>query len=697
MATPTAACYIHKMLCPLCRATLPDSSSSCPRCGNNLASGNDAKASLGKLQVSPARAIGLVLAAVFLPIASLFAILHVRLVRSSACLEAFTLAQSSPEVRRTLGDNVRSVGLVLGTISHRFDSDFAQWSMILKGSKGKGHLYAVANRATGDWEFSRLTFVPASGGSTVELTPIPRRLMLLLPKVDPKNVYLIPLQLSPEEPLDWAPAYYEAKFGVHVAVLPPDSPACDTKDPLQHQLDAKKCLDLLLRSHPDLANDPSAILIGITSRDMNISSFDWEYAVNYRRDDRLAIVSVARVQLPSLMNQWNPEWRHSRLQKLITKNLVMLYFDLPLSSDYTSMLSAGISSGDEVDYMTGEIIGAVGYWRSWLDDAEPGISVIDIPGKPLVWKMECVKGPLPDTRSQLFNVYLAHGLFVQKRVDFRIDEEFPLELVRAYRNQDEKSRAFGIGGQSSLDIFLAGQMGTYFDLILEEGTEIRFDRVRNEQSLATQLYRAKPYQGDRFSRAEAIYEKDGWRLKTTDGWTYFFPYRPKAQPAMVTVLTGFIDPAGHRFEMERDVTGDLMDVKTPGGKWLHLEHDTEHRIRSITASTGRTVNYRYDAGGRLVAVSDSEGDSESYTYDDKSQMLTVEDGSRVPRLTNTYFPDGSIRSQMLADGRKFYFWYERDLRNLLLSTSLTDPNGMMTSMNYRAGGYTQSLPTPTPH
>jgi YD repeat-containing protein len=683
------------MLCSVCRTTLPDSSSFCPRCGNKLASGSGSKSPLSKLQIPKARILGIVVAAVLLPIASFFAILHVRLVRSSAFQEAFVLAQSSPELRNILGEDVRSVGLVLGTISHRFDSDFAQWSMILKGSTGRGRLYAVANRATGDWDFSRLTFVAEKGGRAVELTPSPRRLML--PKVDPKNVYLLPLQFSLEEPLDWAPAFYAAKFGVHVTLLPPDSTACDTQDPQRHQLDARKCLDLLLRSHPDLANDPSAILIGITSRDMNISSFDWDYALNYRRDDRLAIVSVARVQLPSFLNRWNPEWRLSRLQKMITKNLALLYFDLPLSNDYTSMVRGGIPSGDDVDYMTGEINGAGGYWHSWVNGGEPGMSVVDIPGKLPVWKMECVEGPLPDTRSQLFNVYMATGLFVQKRVDFRIDEEFPLELARTYRNKDDKSRAFGIGGQSSLDIFLVGQMGTYIDLILEEGTQIHFDRVRNEQSFATQLYRAKPYQGDRFSRAEAIYEKDGWRLKTIDGWTYFFPYRPKAQSAMVTVLTGFIDPTGHRFEMERDATGDLMGVKTPGGKWLHLEHDTEHRIRSITASTGRIVNYRYDVSGRLVAVSDSDGNSESYTYDDKSQMLTVEDGSRVPRLTNTYFPDGSIRSQTLADGRKFYFWYERDLRNLLVSTSLTDPNGMMTSMNYSSHGYTQSLPTPTPH
>ncbi|HZD12644.1 MAG TPA: cytochrome c oxidase assembly factor Coa1 family protein, partial [Candidatus Binatus sp.] len=343
-------------------------------------------------------------------------------------------AQSSLEVRKILGEDIRLGGFVVGRISRRFNSDFAQWSMILKGPKGKGHLYAVANRTTGDWEFSRLALVSETGGNKVELTPIPRRLML--PKVDPKRVYLIPLQLSAEENLDWATAFYEAKFGVRVTLLPPVSPACDTDDRQRNQLDSRKCLDYLLQLYPDLAKDPSAVLIGVTSRDINISSFDWDYAVNYRRDDRLAIVSVARIQLSSLMNRWNPEWRLSRLQKMITKNLAVLYFDLPLSSDYTSMLSAGTSSGDAVDYMSGDIMGAGGYWRSWVNGGEPGISVLDIPGKPLLRRMECVQGPLPDTKSQLFNVYLDHGLFIQKRIDFRIDEEYPLELVRTYRNKD---------------------------------------------------------------------------------------------------------------------------------------------------------------------------------------------------------------------------------------------------------------------
>jgi hypothetical protein len=38
------------------------------------------------------------------------------------------------------------------------------------------------------------------------------------------------------------------------------------------------------------------------------------------------------------------------------------------------------------------------------------------------------------------------------------------------------------------------------------------------------------------------YLSNSWQVKTTDGWTYIFPYRPHALPQNVTVLTGFVDP-----------------------------------------------------------------------------------------------------------------------------------------------------------
>lgn len=89
----------------------------------------------------------------------------------------------------------------------------------------------------------------------------------------------------------------------------------------------------------EMASDPSSILIAVTSRDMFIPSLNWSYAENYRDGARFAVVSSARLHPPDFMARWNPEWLHSRLQKMLTKNIAMLYFDLPMSSDYTSLLA----------------------------------------------------------------------------------------------------------------------------------------------------------------------------------------------------------------------------------------------------------------------------------------------------------------------------------------------------------------------
>ena len=40
---------------------------------------------------------------------------------------------------------------------------------------------------------------------------------------------------------------------------------------------------------------------------------------------------------PPLLGLWNPEWLNARVQKLLTKNIGILYFDLPMSADYTQL------------------------------------------------------------------------------------------------------------------------------------------------------------------------------------------------------------------------------------------------------------------------------------------------------------------------------------------------------------------------
>jgi YD repeat-containing protein len=675
---------------------VPGSAKACPGCAYPL---NGARpGSIGPVGLLLSL-VGVAFAAVALLQVVLFINGEIRLSNSGLPQQAMKIAQASPELRKLMGGEAKAAGLPLGWISRYYGADFAQWSAPIKGPSGPGDLHAVANGIGGDWEFFRLTFVPNKneGAGAIDLTPVPGRLSL--PPVMPKTVYLLPLDLAPEDSLAWAPAYYQGKLGIDVKLLPSLAVSAAVEHGNQRQLDAEKCVELMRHAYPDLNKDPGAILVGVTSRDMTIVSFHWSYAENYRHGDRFGMVSSARYQPFPLLGKWNPEWRVSRLQKMLTKNVVMLYFDLPLSNDETSLLSGGVVSANDVDAMTGKIIGAAGTWKSFTNSGEPQVTICDIPGRKPFWTLDSSDEGLPDVSAQVFNADVGLGLFMQRKADFQFDGKFPLTFMRVSRNQEDHSRQFGIGAMDSLDMYLIGQMGNYVDLLSPDGARVHYAHVPAAAGQSGDTYVTHNYAGE-FSDSVAVYAGDGWRITRKDGWTFTFPYRPKALGAQVTVLTGYSDAAGNTYAMERNPAGDLLSLTTPGGEWLHFDSDEQHRFRHISDASGREVSYEYDAGGRLTKVTDNAGHSDVYTYDARGQMLTAAHGSDAPVITNEYEVDGHIKSQTMAGGARFEYHYVQDRwgrGNAMVPDLITDPNGLLTFIKYVGGGYQQSLPEPPPH
>jgi YD repeat-containing protein len=669
------------MVCPICNSP-NETKASCSRCGNVFPQKPAASTSKKR---SWQRRLGyqVLIHTLWLALPLYF---YARLLRSGAYVTSLQIAASSPLVQGVLGEKIHANGLPIGSALPRYNSDFAEWSVSVKGSRGSGRLYGVANNIGGVWQFARLAVYPSPGGGKLDITPTPPRLQLT--PEHRKTIYLVPLDLRPEQSLDWAPAYYKARFDADVELLAPVALTPLETDPSRHQLNADSCIDLIFLSHRDLANDPSAIIVGVTSRDMFISGYRSNYAENLREGDRIAVVSSARLEPTSFPGKWNKELLNSRLQKIITKNLAILYFDLPLSNDSTSLLSAGILNGNEVDYMSENIVGAEGSWDPFYNEGEPMVTIMASHGKPTTWAINGA-GPL-DLPMENFTADLALGLFMQEKMDFYLDGDYPLAFRRMYRNADDQSRPFGIGANDSLDTFLVGRMESYVDLVDEAGGRAHF--VYANTVSGAEVYRSL---GGVYK--DARYERGVWRVTSKDGWTYLFPYRPKEPGTHVTVLTGMIDPKSEKFEMVRNNDGDLLSVTTPAGQWLHFKYDDKHRIRSITDSQGRTVGYEYDAGGRLIHVSASDGSSETYKYDDRNEMVSISDGEDSrPVLVNQYTSNSMLSKQMLADGRQLEYSYTFGTRNVIQRSLLKDPNGLFTFFDYGSNGYVQSLPTPPP-
>ena len=679
-------------LCPKCRTRRIDSGPECRVCGNRLESGtlgfsNNINLRRGLRLLTP-------LAVLFI----LFAVgvcvyCNIELVQSDVYKGALERAFSMPEVQAVLGNGPRPQYPALGHLVRLGDSRFAEWSVSVAGSHGRGHLYGIANEIDGEWDFSRLTFESEDGKKRLNLAPIHRPLHL--PQVPAQHVYLVPIALDPSLSLGWAPEYYQQKFGIEVTVLPSHLQEPKLFNPARRQLNADACIDFMQEQYPELARDPSALLIGITSQDIYIPDFNWSYAQNLRSDGRLAVVSTARLHPPFLLEKINPEWLVSRIEKLLTKNIVILYFGLPMSSDYSSLLSGGVLSGPEIDQMGGRIVGGEERWDPFVESGCPSVSIYDFPGKSALWRRGYVNSPLPETNGQVFSTCLTVGFLVQRKMDFVFEDEPALQFARLYRNQDEHSRAFGIGGSHSFDLFLVGRMGVAIDLITEDGSRVHYVHQAPQAGQLGDTYRASSGAGSRFVGTEAVYVGDTWQIKTVDGWTYFFPYRPQALPQYVTVLTSFIDPAHGKYEMERDSFGALLKVSSPTGKWLQFENDSEHRIHEITSSLGRSVTYDYKDGS-LIRATASDGHVDTYTYDEKGQMLTAAHGKKQPVLINEYFNDGYLKCQTMSDGQGFGYSYARD-GNSIQESQIIYPNGLETYIQYGGSGYLESLPERPPY
>ena len=90
-------------------------------------------------------------------------------------------------------------------------------------------------------------------------------------------------------------------------------------------------------------------MIGLTNVDMFIRKRTWQFTFSWREEGRFAVVSNARMNLrPSSVT---PEKLHSRLRKMVTKNIGIMYFDLQESDDPKSVLYGGIAGLEELDNM----------------------------------------------------------------------------------------------------------------------------------------------------------------------------------------------------------------------------------------------------------------------------------------------------------------------------------------------------------
>jgi predicted Zn-dependent protease len=191
-------------------------------------------------------------------------------------------------------------------------------------------------------------------------TPVPAALTLPTARASyipqaPLNVkvYFVPIGDLAFVDMKYLVGYYKQRFGLNITALHAIALAPSTFNPTRQQHQAEGLIKILKHAYPVLAHDGHSILIGITETDMYITTENWRFALGQRDEGRFAVVSSARMDLDCFDHgaPRNPVALHSRLTKMISREIAFLYYGLPFSPDQRSVARSSIMGVDELDEM----------------------------------------------------------------------------------------------------------------------------------------------------------------------------------------------------------------------------------------------------------------------------------------------------------------------------------------------------------
>jgi RHS repeat-associated protein len=271
----------------------------------------------------------------------------------------------------------------------------------------------------------------------------------------------------------------------------------------------------------------------------------------------------------------------------------------------------------------------------------------------------------------------ATGLFLHETTDLLVRDVIPISVTRIYRQNDNVSRAFGIGGNISYAMWLdpVGTGGTQVDLVLADGGRIHFT---GSNDVWVNTDSPTIFHG-------AVLEQDTanhkWKLTLANQTVLRFMSDPPNNLVSIT------DRKGNALSITLS-RSDITKVTSPNGRYITFSYDSDSRIYQATDNSGRTVSYTYDSSGRLASATDADGKIEQYGYDPTTNGMNAVTDKRGNVIVQNWFgANGRVIKQQLADGAVWQFSYTLDGGGNVTQTTVTDPRGYVRQDTFNPSGY----------
>jgi predicted Zn-dependent protease len=147
--------------------------------------------------------------------------------------------------------------------------------------------------------------------------------------------------------------YYRDQYGLRIGVLTPSTVPAEIVSQKRHQIDGPSLSDYMKKLFPADFADPNVVLIGLTPLDLYAHDEDWRFELGVAdwSGPSHGLLSTYRMHVGGRLRLVSDERVLSRMRKMVTKYVGLMYYRLPLSNDPTSPLYGSIMSVSDLDKM----------------------------------------------------------------------------------------------------------------------------------------------------------------------------------------------------------------------------------------------------------------------------------------------------------------------------------------------------------
>jgi YD repeat-containing protein len=288
------------------------------------------------------------------------------------------------------------------------------------------------------------------------------------------------------------------------------------------------------------------------------------------------------------------------------------------------------------------------------------------------------------------------GIYFREYMDLYVADSIPISFKRTQRNQDPRSRSFGIGASTSYDMFIIGdvQRFSWVALVLADGSQVRYARVSPGTGFADAIFEnlANPgmFPGSRITWNQ----HGGWTVALKDGQQFTIQGCNASSKTGQCAVTEIKNARGERLTVQRDSDGNILRITSPRGHYVSVEHDSQGRITRVDSNLHQWVVYGYDEKGCLVAVGNWRGDAQKFGYDQQFNMTFVHEkgppsGREGPynfSITNSFDEGNRLKTQKISTGKAYSVKYVTDANNRIRQGDVRGPTGL-TRFFFNEAGY----------